>query len=454
MDTLYSVNADGSRNFIHPADVSGRWQRRKHAMWALLMLVYVALPMIPVGGWPAVHIDIPGRQAFLFGQTFTNQDFYLVFFILSGIGFSLFVATSLFGRVWCGYACPQTVFLEGVYRWVERWIEGSRSARLRRNKGPWTPDKVRRKALKHGLFVVFSVAIAHVFLSYFIPWRELRHVLVSSPTEHLPAFLWTLAWTGILYFNYAWFREQTCLIICPYGRLQSALIDADTVIIGYDRGRGEPRSRVNDDGGDCVDCHRCVVVCPTGIDIRNGMQMECIGCANCIDACDEVMDKIHRPRGLVRYDSQRSFETGKRRSLIRPRAFVYALLALVGLGVALFAGSRRQPFEAKLLRARGMPYVLENDHFRNLYTLRIQNKEAQERVYRVSFTGSTTPSGEVPGVILPQDRVVLAGMADTRVPVFLTLRRDRYEAPFPVVFTVTDSVSGEVRVVEGRFLGP
>lgn len=453
LDTVYTINADGSRNFLHPADVKGIWQRRKQIIHVLLIAVYAALPWIPIGGHPAVLLDLPRRQAFLFGHTFTNQDFYLVFFLVTGVGFGLFVVTSLWGRVWCGFACPQTVFLEGVFRRVERWIEGPRTVRIRRNAGPVTFDKAWRKVLKHVLFLGFSGVIAHIFLSYFIPVHELRHVMTSNPADHWAAFGWTMAWTGILYFDYSWFREQTCLVICPYGRLQSALIDSDTVIVGYDRDRGEPRSKVSDAGGDCVDCHRCVVVCPTGIDIRNGLQMECIGCANCIDACNDIMRRLQKPPGLIRYDSQRGFEAGKRRSLLRPRALVYAGLGLVGLTVFGVAASGRQPFEVKVLRTRGMPYELVAGRIRNLYTLSLENKEAAGRVYFLDVAPSTKDQPP-PEFILPQPRVAIGALDEATVPVFATLPRDAYRGPFPLTFTVRDSASGRFRSVEARFRGP
>jgi cytochrome c oxidase accessory protein FixG len=451
LDTVYTINPDGSRNFLHPADVTGRFQRTKTLIFSALILVYASLPWITIGGFPSVLVDIPNRRAFLFGQTFTNQDFYLMFFLVTGMGFGLFVITSLWGRIWCGYACPQTVFLEAVYRRVERWIEGSRTVRIRRNLGPWTADKTWRKALKHAIFLGLSLAIAHVFLSYFIPVRELRHVLVSSPSAHGSAFFWTMFWTGILYFNYSWFREQTCLIICPYGRLQSSLIDNDTVIVGYDRNRGEPRSKVSDDGGDCVDCHRCVVVCPTGIDIRNGLQMECIGCANCIDACDEIMAKVKKPPGLIRYDSQRRFDGGARRSLFRPRFFVYVVLGLVGFTVFLTASLSRDPFEVKVLRAKGMPYVLEGERIRNLYTVRIENKEARDETFFLDAAGAADTD---PELVIAQPRVRIAGFDQADVPVFAYVPRSAYAAPFPLTFTVRDSATGVSRTAEARFRGP
>ena len=454
LDTVYSVNPDGSRNFLHPADVSGRWQRRKTIIFAILIAIYASLPWIQVGGNPAMLLDLPAREAFLFGRSFTNQDFYLVFFLVTGMGFGLFVLTSLWGRIWCGYACPQTVFLEGVFRKVERWIEGSRNVRLRRNKGPWSLDKLWRKTLKQAIFVVLSAVIAHIFLSYFIPVRELREVLTSSPARHWTAFFWTVFWTAVLYFNYSWFREQTCLIVCPYGRLQSALIDSDTIVVGYDTQRGEPRSKLSDDAGDCVDCRRCVVVCPTGIDIRNGLQMECVGCANCIDACDEVMRKIERPEGLIRYDSRSGFETGRRRRLLRPRVAVYTVLAMTGLIVFGAAAGKRESFEVKLLRAKGLPFSLEGDRIRNLYTLSIQNKTQEDQVYLIEARDREAGDDEETEFIIAQSRVRVRALSIVQVPVFAFISRSEYDNPYPLTFTVVDSASGTARNLEALFRGP
>jgi cytochrome c oxidase accessory protein FixG len=229
-----ALRPDGGRTFVVPADVAGRFRRLRSGVFAALIGLWIALPWIQVGGHPAVFLDVDHRAFYLFGQVFNAQDFWLVFFLASGLGFTLIVSTALYGRVWCGYACPQTVFLEGVFRRVERWIEGPRDVRIRRNLGPWTRGKALRKAGKHAVFLGLAWLNAHVFLSYFIPARELLHAVQNPPSEHWAAFVWGVVWTGILYFDYAWFREQVCLILCPYGRAQSAMIDADTVVIGYD----------------------------------------------------------------------------------------------------------------------------------------------------------------------------------------------------------------------------
>ncbi len=436
---------------MHPADVKGRWQTRVQFFWLFLMVVYAGLPWLKIAGHPAVHFDLPGRQAYLFGLGFTNQDFYLSFFVFTAIGFGLFVGTALFGRIWCGFACPQTVFMEGVFRRIERWIEGPRNQRIRRNLGPMNADKFWRKALKHAIFLFLSLNIAHIFLAYFIPLEDLVYVIRSNPSEHSSAFFWTMFWTGLLYFNFAWFREQTCLIICPYGRLQSALIDRDTIVIGYDELRGEPRHKGAGDGGDCVDCYRCVEVCPTGIDIRNGLQMECIACTRCVDACDEVMRRIDRPEGLVRYDSQRSFEGEGRRSLIRPRLFAYLLAGLVGLAVATLAISAREPIQANLLRARGMPYLIEGERIRNLYNLHVQNKTGEPAVYVIE-AGSLEVEGFE--VIVPQPILRLAAGDGVELPIFAYYSKDAYDEPFTVFISVVDSASQLSKIIETKFRGP
>ncbi len=454
LDTVYSINTDGSRNFLHPSDVKGKWQLRKNILWAILLAIYVGLPWIRMNGQPAVHVDIPGRNAFLFGQTFTNQDFYLFFFMVSGLGFGLFIATSLFGRLWCGYACPQTVFMEGVFRKVERWIEGPRDKRIRRNLGPWTAEKTRIKFVKWAAFLTLSTASAHAFMAYFIPGHELLSAVRGDPTEHWGAFLWVTIWTAILFFNYTWFREQTCLIICPYGRLQSALHDADTIVIGYDKVRGEPRSKkTSETGGDCIDCFKCVTACPTGIDIRNGLQMECIACANCIDACDDIMERIGKKPGLVRYDSERMLETGSRRSLVRPRVFLYAGLTLVGLAVATVVAIRRAPFEVRMLRSAGLPFQLDDESVRNVFTIRIQNKMAEKAVFFVTVDepGAGAPA---PEFTIPQPRIELESLADVKTPLVATLPRSEWTANFPLTIVVTDSATAHARAVAVTFRGP
>ncbi len=459
LESLYTINPDGSRNFLHPADVRGRWQVRKQIVWTILLVIYAVLPWIEINGMPAVFLDIPGREAWLFGLSFTNQDTYLLFFLLTGIGFALFVATSMWGRVWCGFACPQTVFLEGIARRLERWIEGPREVRIRRNLAAWTAGTWGRKAAKWSLFLALALAVAVLVLSYFLPRDQRLELLTADPANHTTAFAWMIGLTALLFFDFAWFREQTCVVVCPYGRLQSALIDADTIGIGYDRARGEPRGKVGATTGDCIDCGRCVAVCPTGIDIRNGAQMECIGCANCVDACDEMMAKVDRAPGLIRYDSQRGFE-GRRRGLLRPRTVLYGLLLLVGASVLTVAATQRSTFEARLLRPRGFPYTKRDDRWSNLVTLHLQNKSRLPRVFSVTSVVPEEARPFEPEFLIPTPRVPLGAMGatgatvDAQIPLFVTVATEDYRGPFPFEIVVRDSASGEEKRIAIRFLGP
>jgi cytochrome c oxidase accessory protein FixG len=451
-----SLRGDGTREPIFPADVHGRFHLRRRIAFALLIAVWLLLPLIRVRGNPAVFLDMQARKFYLFGATFNAQDIWLLFFVLTGIGFGLLYLTATAGRVWCGWACPQTVFLEGVFRPIERLIGGTRDERMRRLKGGWTWDRIWRSALIHGLYLIAAFAVAHMFLAYFVSFSQLTQIVRRSPAEHPEAFTWAMVLTGVFYFNFGWFREQLCLIICPYGRLQSALIDADSLVIGYDELRGEPRGKVNQEGaGDCIDCKRCVVVCPTSIDIRNGLQIDCIACTQCIDACDEIMDKIGRPRGLIRYDSLNGL-AGKTRRFFRPRIFLYTALGCVGLVAATIAFRSRESFEANLLRLRGAPYTVEGDTIRNAFNVHLVNKRDEHVVYRVE------PREQPPlQFVLPIREVSLAPLSDTNIPVFVlgpraSLNRDvEFEIRIaPKTSSASTTTGAGERMIRGKFLAP
>ena len=452
LETLYSVNEDGSRNMLQPADVRGRWHTRRNITFAVLIAIYVLVPWIQIGGQPALRLDVPARTAYVLGRTFTREDFYLVFFLLTGFGFTLFALTALYGRIWCGYACPQTVFLEGVFRRIERWIEGGHHARLKRNRGPWTFDKLWRKLVKQAAFIALTLFLTHTLLAYFLPVRELLPALARGPEGHWTAFWWTFALTALVYFDFAWFREQFCVILCPYGRLQSALIDDSTVNVGYDEKRGEPRGPKGRAEGACIDCNSCVAVCPTGIDIRNGLQMECIGCTNCIDACDSIMRQIGRPEGLVRYDSSRGFR-GEPQRWLRPRVLLYAGLSVVGLCVFLLTASKRTDFEVTLLRARGMPYTLEDERIQNLFTVHVQNKSAAAVQLRLEALPVAPDQPPVEWRIA-SELVDLEPLGEAKIPVFAFVTRSAYTKSFPVSLRVTDTASAAVQTIELSFRGP
>ncbi|MEM0967222.1 MAG: cytochrome c oxidase accessory protein CcoG [Verrucomicrobiota bacterium] len=459
-DSVTTIAQDGSRNFLHPADVRGVFTFWRRFSAIFLILIYVSLPWIPVNGFPAVFLDLAERRFHLFGLTLAAEDLWILFFFVTGLGFLLFFVTALFGRLWCGWACPQTVFLEHVFRRIERWIEGPARKQKELDRMEWCPEKVVKRGAKHAIFILLAGAIAHIFLSYFISLDALFSWMSEGPGAHPRAFVFILFVTGVLYFNFSWFREQLCLIICPYGRLQSALIDDDTVVIGYDETRGEPRGRkkarreagIEDmvgAQGDCIDCFRCVEVCPTGIDIRQGLQMECIGCSNCIDACDDVMEKIGRPKGLVRYDSLNGL-AGKTKKFIRPRLFLY--FALMSFGIAAFGISvtKLKPGNLGVSRMTGSPFFVSEESIRNQFNVRLINKRNQP----VTFSVSALSSNDELTTAGFDGEVVLPAMGETVRPFVLTVPKAEYEGPFPVTIEIHGN-PGDFTVARGiEFLGP
>ena len=390
--SVTTINPDGSRYFLHPTDIRGKWTTLRKLVAFVLIAIYVALPWIQIGGHPAVFLDVEKRTFHLFGFSLPPQDLWVLFFGITGMGFGLFVVTSLLGRIWCGWACPYTVFLDHIYRRIERWIEGDAPARRALDAAPWTASKVSKRLFKHALYAIVAALIAHVFLSYFVSMRRLYGFMQEGPLEHATAFGIVFFLTLTLWFCFGYFREQFCIIMCPYGRLQSALTDDDTINIGYDVARGEPRGTKGKTEGDCVDCKRCVQVCPTGIDIRDGLQMECIGCTACIDACDDVMTRIDRPKGLIRYDSFNSF-AGKGKRFMRPRVYAYGLFAILGVAVMFVVGSTKlRPFHLTVTHAGAVGFLVDASSVRNIYKLRLINKRSEPVILTVRL-GKGTPDG-------------------------------------------------------------
>lgn len=336
------------------AEVTGFWRRRRTIVQNVLLVIFLVLPWVRIAGEPAVLIDLRHRHFVFFGLKFFAHDGPMIFLLLGLFAISLALATALFGRIWCGWACPQTVFLDGVVRWIERWTEGT--ALERRALAAENPSfrKFRKKAAKWTLLALFSALLTHSFLAYFFGVEKVETMMSSHPSENPGAFLFVVAVTGLVLFDLGWFREQLCMIVCPYGRIQSVLMDRHTVTVQYDAVRGEPRKAPGDDPqkrGACVACNRCVNVCPTGIDIRNGIQMECVGCTACIDACDEIMAKTHQPPGLIAYRA-----SVPKVSWLRPRVGLYGAIGLL-LALTLVTGlARRREVDAVLLRAIEAPY--------------------------------------------------------------------------------------------------
>jgi cytochrome c oxidase accessory protein FixG len=458
LETTGAIRTDGSRRVIHPAEVRGRFHTARSAVFYALVVLLLALPWIRVGGRPAVLLDIAARQFFLFGATFNAQDTSLLFFVLIGLGWLLVFVTTLVGRVWCGWTCPQTVFLEGLFRPIERLLLGSSNERMARDAAALTVNGALRKIAVHALWLLGAALIAHAVLSLFVAPAQLASMIKRGPQASMATFLFALVTTATVYFNFAWFREQTCLIVCPYGRLQSSLVDEHSLTVGYDRARGEPRAKavhhdpesVAQKSGDCVDCKRCVVVCPTGIDIRNGPQYDCIGCTACIDACDEIMDKLKRPRGLVRYDSLKGFDRQSTQWL-RPRVIFYGFVGVIIVAAAAVALRQHAAFVANVLRVQGAPYTLVGDEVRNAFELHVVSKKSERMVLRIEAVAQ-------PGVtfVLPLTRVVLQPFADVRVPVFVSALRSGTAGDFAAHLRVTreGAPENELQVVSLPCIAP
>ena len=449
LERVTTINRDGSRRFIHPADVHGPFTRWRALVGWLLVGVYVALPWIPIQGNPAVFFDVAVRQFHLFGLTFVAQDLWLAFFVISGVGFALFYVAALLGRIWCGWGCPQTAFLD-ITRRMERWIEGNSLARQRLDQMPWTLEKTLRRGLKHAVLAGFALVLAHVFLSYFISLPRLYAMMRQAPSEHWGAFSFVFLTAAALWFDFAWFREQFCIVLCPYGRLQSVLVDPDTLVIGYDTKRGEPRGpKSQPDTGDCVDCNRCVQVCPTGIDIRQGLQMECIGCAACVDACNTVMSKLDRPQGLIRYDSINGL-VGKPTRWIRPRILLYTALLCLG-AAALSAGvSTLHLANMSVVRMSGAPYFLEQGNVRNQFLLRLINKRNEPLSFDIEMLGGPANlrvNGAQPPVTVP-------ALSEQIRPLVIALPRTDFTREFPLQVRVRSADGKTTLQKELTFIGP
>jgi cytochrome c oxidase accessory protein FixG len=446
-----SLGRDGRRRRPYPADVHGRFLRARRAVYWLLIALWAALPWIPIHGHPAVFLDVERRQFFLFGASFNAQDVWLAFFALTGVGFGLLFVTALLGRVWCGWACPQTVFLEAVFRPIERVINGPRNVFLRRKERGGV-DHAWRVAATHASYVVAAVLVAHILLAYFVSLPHVFAMVRARPSAHPEAFAWTAAVTLAMYGNFAFFREQLCVVVCPYGRLQSVLIDDDSLVVGYDEKRGEPRGKATNaqsGAGDCVDCKRCVVVCPTAIDIREGLQLDCVACTACIDACDEVMDRLGRPPGLIRYDSLRGLR-GEGRRILRPRVWGYAILLLVGVVVAFLAARKHEPFESNIVRLAGAPYTREGGALRNAFELHVVNKQSETMTFAIEPISQPDLA-----FVVPIRDVRIEPLGDRRLPVFVTMDQSAFVAdrPFEIAVRVVDPPKGADKRVRAIFLG-
>ena len=387
-DHLATADQEGRRQWLYPRKVHGRFFRARTFLSWLLLAVMFTGPFIRINGNPLLLVNIVERKFIILGQIFWPQDMIMFAVALLVFAVSILVFTATYGRLWCGWTCPQTVLMEMVFRKIEYLIEGDSHQQRALDKAPWTADKVLKKGGKHAIFFGLSFLIGNTLLAYIVGVEQLFQIVTDSPAKHVEGLTAMILFTLVFYAIFARFREQACTFICPYGRLQSTLLDENTIVVAYDYKRGEKRGswrrgqvlqdRQSGGNGDCIACQQCVVVCPTGIDIRNGTQMECVHCTACLDACDTVMAKIGRPKGLIRYASLNGIERGEPLK-VTPRLIGYTVVLLV-LGLALgFLLFTRSDVQTTMLRAQGALFQkMPNGRYSNLYTVRVVNKTSRE----------------------------------------------------------------------------
>ena len=414
------------------------------------MLVFFLIPHLRMADKPLILLDLPRRHFTLFGTTFLPTDTLLLMLLLASIVITIFLLTALFGRVWCGWGCPQTVYMEFLFRPIERLLEGGRSGSL-------ILDKERkhfhpRRLAKYVVYGVLALFLAHTFLAYFVGTEALAQWVRRSPTEH-PTSFFVMAGTSLAVFmNFTYFREQTCLVACPYGRMQSVLLDRQSMVVAYDYNRGEPRmkGKVRPEGaGDCIDCGACVLTCPTGIDIRDGLQMECIHCTQCADACDDVMTRVGKPKGLIRYSSRELLE-GHTRHIIRPRTVLYPLALALFLGAFTYALVTRDAADVTVLRGQGEPFTREADgRIANQVRVKITNRTNVDHDYRIEVIGA-----EAGSVVVPQNPLRVATGQTAVTPLFVLLPGNAYhDGEHDVTVRVSDG-SGFTTELPYRLVGP
>lgn len=386
-DSISTITEDGKRNYIFPKKPSGPYYDKRKILSYLLLAFLISAPFVKINGNQFLMFNVLERRFNIFGFPFWPQDFHLfvMSMIVGVVGLTLF--TVAFGRIFCGWFCPQTIFMEMVFRRIEYWIDGDRGAQLRLAKQEWNAEKIRKRVTKWTIFFIFSFFIANVFLAYLIGSDELIKLITEGPARNFGTLIPLLIFTGIFYFVFAWFREQVCIIACPYGRMQGVLLDNKSINVAYDHVRGEGENgrkkwrngedRTTAGYGDCIDCNQCVVVCPTGIDIRNGTQLECVNCTACIDECDTIMEKVGLPKGLIRYASEDEIVNKEKFKLTtRMKGYIVVLTILVGVLISMLF--LRNEVEATVLRMNGQMFEHKGENISNVFTYKIVNKTVED----------------------------------------------------------------------------
>ncbi len=451
-DSVATITKDGKRNWIYAPQPKGKLYNVRTIVSIFYILLFFTLPFVRVHNAPFFLFNILERRFIFFGITFWPQDFFI--FGIGMLAFILFIVlfTVVFGRVFCGWACPQTIFMEMVFRKIEYWIEGDAAHQRMLDKMPFNRHKIMKRGLKHGVFFLVAFIIANTFLAYIIGTDDLFKIVNEPLSRHVGGFISLILFTLIFYAVYAWFREQVCLIVCPYGRLQGVMTDRNTILVMYDYLRGEPRGKYKkkdrEDKGDCIDCLQCVKVCPTGIDIRNGIQLECTNCTACIDACDFMMEKVGSPKGLIRYASENGIAK-KEKLRISSRIIAYSsvLIALVGFLVVLLV--TRKDVDTTILRTPGMLFQKQdNNMISNLYNIRLINKTRENIPVTLKLESAD-------GVIkmIGKD-IMLLKESKTEGEFFILLPKEKIKGRKTILFVDIYSGDKKLESVKTTFLGP
>ncbi len=454
-DSLATVDERGKRIWIYPKKPKGKYTHARILVTVLLLGLLFSGPFIKIGGQPLLLFNIFERKFVIFGVAFWPQDFYLFGLAMITLFVFIILFTVVFGRVWCGWACPQTIFMEMVFRRIEYWLEGDASQQRKLNEGPWTREKIVKKTVKHVIFLLISILIAHTLMAYLVGIDQVINIVTSSPFAHWGGFIATVFFTILFYWVFSSFREQACVAVCPYGRLQGVLLNKDSMAVSYDFVRGEPRGKlhkgeVDNNKGDCIDCKLCVHACPTGIDIRNGTQLECINCTACMDACDEVMTKIGKPTGLIRISSYNNIAEGKTAVFTtRVIAYIVVLTALVGVVTTLMLN--RSDIDATVLRVPGQLYQkTEDGKIQNLFNVLFVNKTFEPAEVEIKIKGH--PGAEI--VFVGEEKIKLAANSTKEHIMFVKLPPEELTgAKTPIEFEIIKD-GKVIDTPATNFLGP
>jgi len=457
-NSVSTMDSKGTRKWVYPKKTKGTYTNYRNLVGLFLLILFFVLPFVKINSNPFLKINILTREFFILGQPFYPQDFFILAIgSITGLVF-IILFTVVFGRIFCGWICPQTIFMEMVFRKIGYLIEGDRNKQMRLNFQPWNAEKIRKRSLKWGIYMLISLVVSHLMFSYIVGYERVLEIMKEGPVKNYDNFLVMIFFSTAFYFVFAWFREQVCTLVCPYGRLQGVLIDKKTINIYYDFRRGEKRSkwrkgeaRTETGKGDCIDCGQCVVVCPTGIDIRNGQQLECINCTACIDVCNDVMIKMSLPKGLIRYATEDEIEKGEKfQFTARMKAYAMVLLLLV-IGTSYFVMNRAD-VEGKFIKPAGYTYYIKDEQIVNVYNYTLLNKKNEDRIVTIKVISPENGKIEVIG---GENKILMKRDISTKGTINISLpSKDVRLSKQNIVIGVYDENGNLIDSYETYFEGP